>query len=142
MLPVVPRTKKTSNRIVSFGKPCWTCKRKPHQKVLPSEAFEQFERDCSLVWPEIRQVLEARGVGLPITSRVSVRALFYRDADRGDSHGYYQALADVLQGLGVIADDRLIEDWDGSRRLKDAARPRVEVTITVLETSLFEGVAK
>lgn len=34
-------------------------------------------------------------------------------------------------GLGLILNDSQIRDWDGSRLLKDAARPRVELEISV-----------
>jgi hypothetical protein len=55
--------------------------------------------------------------------------LFYRDAERGDAVGYYQGLADLLEKRGVVANDRLIMSWDGSRLLKDSANPRVELTL-------------
>jgi Holliday junction resolvase RusA-like endonuclease len=139
MLPVIPRTKKTSNRLVSFGKPCWTCRQKPHHKVLPSEAFEQMQHECSLVWPVVRAALERKGVRLPIEGAVAIRALFYRDAERGDATGYMQALADILQELGVIQDDKYIAHWDGTRLLKDATKPRIELEIEVLEPGLFGG---
>lgn len=38
----------------------------------------------------------------------------------------------VRDGLGIITDDRLIQHWDGSRLLKDAAQPRVELAIEIL----------
>lgn len=134
---VVPRTKKTSNRLVSFGRPCYACRKKPFQKVLPSEAFEQMERECQQMAPIIRSKLESAGVPLPIAGAVSVRARFYRDAERGDCHGFYQALADVLQEIGIIADDKQIHDWDGTRLYKDPAKPRIEVELTVLQEGLF-----
>jgi hypothetical protein len=33
----------------------------------------------------------------------------------------------------VLVNDAQIEDWDGTRRLKDRERPRVEIYITVIE---------
>jgi hypothetical protein len=60
---------------------------------------------------------------------VNVRALIYRDANRGDAVGYYQAIADALQAAGVVQDDKLCVSWDGSRLLKDAKNPRVEITL-------------
>jgi Holliday junction resolvase RusA-like endonuclease len=44
-----------------------------------------------------------------------------------------QALADTLEAAGVVPDDKYIAAWDGSRLLKDAADPRVEVTLTPME---------
>jgi Holliday junction resolvase RusA-like endonuclease len=39
----------------------------------------------------------------------------------------------MLQSAGILSNDNQIEDWDGSRRLKDAGRPRVEIYITVVQ---------
>ena len=63
---------------------------------------------------------------------LNCRALFYRDANRGDAVGYYQGLADVLEEIGLLADDEHIVSWDGSRLLLDRVNPRVEVTLTPL----------
>jgi hypothetical protein len=45
------------------------------------------------------------------------------------------------RGLGIIADDKQIVHWDGSRLLKDSQRPRIELTIETLratpQASLF-----
>ena len=65
-----------------------------------------------------------------IERRVNVAATFYRDALRGDATGYYQALADLLQAAGIVANDVLCVSWDGSRLAKDAQRPRIEVVLT------------
>lgn len=43
------------------------------------------------------------------------------------------------EGLGIIADDKLIRDWDGTRLLKDPVKPRIELEIEVLEPGLFGG---
>ncbi len=40
----------------------------------------------------------------------------------------------VRDGLGILTDDRLIQDWDGTRLKKDPDLPRVELTITIFET--------
>jgi len=32
----------------------------------------------------------------------------------------------------VVADDKWIKQWDGSRLAKDAGRPRIEVTLTAI----------
>lgn len=60
------------------------------------------------------------------------RALIFRDADRGDAVGYYQAIADLLQKFGVVSDDKWIKAWDGTRLRKDRVNPRVEVELTPL----------
>lgn len=58
--------------------------------------------------------------------------LLCRDADRGDLVGYLQGLADLLEKRGVVANDKWIQSWDGSRLAKDKANPRVELTLTPL----------
>lgn len=110
-----PRTKKTHNTIAwRQGKP----------KVIPSEA-----------WMAWRDALKATGQ-LPATEEplpdlpYQCSAIFYRDRDQGDLVGYQQGLADVLEELGVISDDKWIRSWDGSRLDVDRACPRVEITIT------------
>ncbi len=108
-----PRTKKTSNRLVSVGK-----KGKKRSVVLPSKAWETWCKTATIA-PMVAAVMD----------NVSCRAVFYRDAERGDAVGYYQGLADLLEKRGVIVNDAQIRDWDGSRLLKDAANPRVEVTL-------------
>lgn len=120
VVPGVPRTKKTSNRIVRAG---------AFHKVLPSKAFQ--------VWNEMAQIHLARvRSASPIWLRdsrgftLNCRALIYRDALRGDAVGFYQAIADALQDSGLIENDKLIVSWDGSRLLKDAKNPRVEITLS------------
>lgn len=153
-----PRTKKTSSRIVRFGK------NKEFIKILPSEAFQQWFHDAMVLEPHIRNLALYNGIKLPLTNNVHVTALFYRDAYTGDLLGYEQALADWLQspvirwydhgnhvpakgrndaqmkalgylpkkvrdGAGIVVDDKQITSWDGSRLAKDEARPRIEVCI-------------
>lgn len=113
-IPVAPRTKKTSNRVLRFGK---------FNKIMPSEAFIDFQ---NAALPHLQQQHAGRE---PIATPVNVRATFYRDANRGDLVGYMTALADVLEKAGVVANDKWIMGWDGTRLDKDAARPRVELEI-------------
>lgn len=122
-----PRTKKTHNRTVEVGRRCRCCGRGKRTAVMPSEQWEAW-RD--LLVPHIKIALPARWV--PIAQPVNCAALFYRERDIGDSHGFYQGLADVLQEAGVVADDRWIKTWDGARLLKDPARPRVELVLTAI----------
>lgn len=142
-----PRTKKTSNRIVTFhGRDRSTGKPKEFHKLLPSEQFEQWFKDAMTLAPFCRRELEAQGLQLPVSGPVQVTAIFYRDADRGDLTGYMQALADWMQssnkhrtGAGIIVDDVQIYSWDGSRLAKDAARPRIEVLLQTDQEQLHLG---
>lgn len=109
-----PRTKKTHQQIV------WV-KGKP--RIIPSKPFREWENNAI---PQIK----AQWKGDPISEKIKVTAIFYRQAATGDLNNYMQALADTLQNAGVIKNDSLIESWDGSRKLKDAKNPRVEVKIS------------
>jgi Holliday junction resolvase RusA-like endonuclease len=133
-----PRTKKTSNRVVTIPKKgshrCRLCGKIPgFTKVLPSEAYEEWEKAALSQCYGIKAELARRGVALPLVTSVSIEALIYRQQASGDAAGYYQAIGDMLQVAGILKDDKQIEDWDGSRRLKDAIRPRVEIYISVVE---------
>lgn len=117
-----PRTKKTSNRLVRV---------RGRHVVLPSKANETWARAAVL---QLRAAC-ARLLPLsmtpptPIGVPVNCRAVFYRDANRGDLIGYMQALADALEDAFVLANDRLIVSWNGTQMLVDRARPRVVVTL-------------
>jgi Holliday junction resolvase RusA-like endonuclease len=119
-VPGPPRTKKNSGRIIPRGQ---------HHIILPSEAWETW-RDMALPW--LRREM-ARLRLAPMAHPVNCLALFYRDANRGDAVGYYQGLADVLEKAGVVVNDKWIVSWDGSRLMKDASRPRVELELTSAE---------
>lgn len=118
-----PRTKKNSQRLV---------KAKGRLIPLPSAAYEAWAGPLvvGLRSPMQRQLLGPPAAAWPLQEPVHVAALFYRDAARGDLVGYMQALADLLEEGGVVADDKWITCWDGTRLDKDAARPRVELTLT------------
>lgn len=121
-------TKKTSNRIVQV-------KRRDgaqYPRVLPSRRWLAWRDLCA------GYVLTKPSLALALAAPLNCRALFYRQANRGDAVGYYQALADVLEHCGVVLNDRFLVSWDGSRLLKDAAQPRVEVVLTVLGDAQLE----
>ncbi len=110
----VPRTKKTSNQGVVIG---------DRARMFPSAKFRSFARSAI---PQLR----AQHIGQPpYREPVRVSATFYREANRGDLIGYMQALADVLEDAGVVENDRLIVDWDGTRMTKDKDFPRVELEV-------------
>lgn len=117
----IPRTKKNSGRIVPRG----AC-----HIMLPSEAWSAW---CALVAPQLQAAMQGAGLA-PIERPMNCRAVFYREADRGDAVGFYQGLADVLEHGGVVANDRWIVSWDGSRLSKDKHNPRVELTLTDTES--------
>jgi Holliday junction resolvase RusA-like endonuclease len=116
-LPNAPRTKKNHGKVVQRGA------RKFH---VPSDAFMEWQDGC------VAHVMKNKALKLELAKPVRCTALFYRDRLTGDASGFYEGLGDVLQKTGVIVDDVLIDDWDGSRRLKDKDNPRTIVTLTVL----------
>lgn len=126
IIPGPPRTKKTHSRIVNT---------RTRPRLLPSQQFMEWNAAAQYHLIDVRRDLIPfrDGHHRPIEVPVNCCALFYRDADRGDAVGYYQALADALEEGRIVANDVLIVSWDGSRLLKDAANPRIEVMLTELE---------
>lgn len=128
-----PRTKKTHNVMARAGR-----NQRGRGIVLPSKAWVAWTRGAKI---EVNVGIHSpcwQSIALmqPVRSIVNCRALFYRDANRGDAVGYYQGLADLLQKRTVIVDDKQIVSWDGSRLLKDAAHPRVELWLEVVEAAV------
>lgn len=109
-----PRTKKNHSRVIRSRR---------RLRIVPSAAHEAWARSAI---PQLRSQWQQP----PLIGRVAVRALFYRERNVGDLVNYLQALADALEHAGVVQNDRLIVSWDGSRLLKDASSPRIEVEIT------------
>ena len=111
-----PRTKKNHGRRIKRGRRIFH---------VPSEGHEAWASAAIL---QLTAQMRERDV---IDWDVNVRALIYRDARRGDAVGYYQAIADILERGGVLVNDVCCVSWDGSRLLKDADDPRVEITLTL-----------
>lgn len=111
-----PRTKKNHGGVIQRGRRRFHVPSVPYQRWALTARIEAYEQ-----WG-------APGC-VPIDAPVNCRALFYRDRAAGDAVGYYQGLADLLERRGVIRNDVLIVSWDGSRLLKDAANPRVELVL-------------
>ena len=112
-----PRTKKNHSIISTKGN---------YPRLLPSPQFAAWNRIAQIEMARLRSAWPSL---LSFAAPVNVCAAFYRDAERGDAVGYYQALADALEEAGIVENDRLIVSWDGSRLLKDAKNPRIEVTL-------------
>ncbi|MBR6613195.1 MAG: RusA family crossover junction endodeoxyribonuclease [Clostridia bacterium] len=120
-LNVIPRTKKNSQRIISnYSKKSG----RSFTKILPSELYQQFEKECSLLIP---QKLKFR-----LKTPVNIKAIFYVQTKRKiDLTNLLEALDDMLVTTGVIEDDNrdIIAGHDGSRVYHDKENPRIEVTI-------------
>jgi len=111
------RTKKNHGEVVRV---------RGRQVHLPSRAWRAW-RAAAL--PGLRLTAQ-RALREPLAVPLNCAALFYRDRLTGDAVGYYQGLADLLQEAGIVADDKWIVSWDGSRLLKDADQPRVLVVLS------------
>jgi Holliday junction resolvase RusA-like endonuclease len=132
-LPVTPRTKKNSRTHVRKRAKTGNMITVP----LPSEAYKTMEAQIVAWANDIPgNVLVGCVVWcaceFELAQPLNCSAIFYRDADRGDAVGYYQGLADALEAAGVVADDKWIKQWDGSRLAKDAKLSRIEVTLTAI----------
>ncbi len=129
VLPVTPRTKKNSRVHATV---------RGRTVPLPSAVYRVMETGI-VEWARLYFLPPAIGPrkpvsfsGLLLAQPLNCAAIFYRDANRGDAVGYYQALADALEAAGIVSDDKWITQWDGSRLAKDADRSRIEVTLTAL----------
>lgn len=115
---IPPRTKKNSAHVRCPHEDKWV---RFHQPVYPD--YEKWAKGAE------RAAVYDR-TAPAIKHSVNAAVIVYRDRAVGDLVGYLQAIADCLQALGVVADDKHIVSWDGSRLAKDAENPRVEVLLT------------
>lgn len=108
-----PRTKKNSA--------VWTGKRLVQNKAY--KAYEKSATDQLLKQNCIRRVA--------LSKPVSVKVLYYLpDHKRRDLSNLMEGTADILQGTGIISDDVIIDNWDGSRIAGvDKENPRAEIEI-------------
>lgn len=126
VIPGAPRTKKTSNRLV-------TNRQTGRRFILPSAAFEAWNKNTQLYLMRLRMIAKGRDwIAKHASDPVQIRAIFYRDANRGDFTGYAQALADALEESGLIVNDKQIVSWDGSYLSKAKDEPRIQVTLRSL----------
>jgi len=114
IIPGQPFTKKNSTVVRCLnGKPM----------VLPSKAYRAYEKHAI-------RLLKAEA-GQTFSGPIAVRVLYWlKDNRRPDLTNLLQATADILEKSGVIANDRNIVSWDGSR-IAGVSRimPRAEIEI-------------
>lgn len=121
-IPIAPVTKKNSQRIAKNRKT-------GRSFVLPSEKFEQYQRDCR---PFLGRYI---GNGC-INQAVNVRCVFYMPTRRRcDLVNLLEAVDDLLTAYGIVEDDncQIIAGHDGSRVRYDKNNPRTEIEITEME---------
>ncbi|MGN1382116.1 MAG: RusA family crossover junction endodeoxyribonuclease [Eubacterium sp.] len=118
VIPVAPRTKKNSQRIVTIG---------GHPRVIPSRAYKDYEEAVGYYLPRLKD---------PISAPVNVKAVFFMPTRRRvDLVNLEEALLDVLVRYGVLEDDnsKVVAAMDGSRVAYDKEHPRTEVMISVIK---------
>lgn len=113
-IPIPPRTKKNSQRIVMIkGRPV----------PLPSKEYVAYEKACAPFIPRLKA---------PISEPVNVKCLYYMPTRRRvDITNLLEASADLLVAYGVLADDNrnVMYAVDGSRVFYSKENPRTEITI-------------
>ena len=125
-IPGVPRTKKNSGRIV------WD-RKAGRRKLVPSEASEAWYAMACTGLPRIRWAADLAKVELPIRVEVSAEcAIFLGPGNTGDPVNYYQAIADFMESVGILANDKQIRHWDGTRVHVAAEEPRITVRLWFL----------
>lgn len=117
-IPIPPRTKKNSQRIVLVkGRPI----------IIPSSLYKQYEKDCKPFLP----ILDT-----PIDYPVNIKCIFYMGTRRRiDISNLISAISDILTNYNVISDDNrnIIVSYDGSRVYYDKENPRTIIEITKVE---------
>ena len=114
-IPLPPRTKKNSQRIVRVG---------GRTIILPSKKYTEYAEDCKVFMPVLDE---------PIKQEVTVKCLYYMPTRRRvDLVNLLEATLDILVKYGVLEDDNsnIVFSNDGSRVLYDKDRPRTEIYIT------------
>lgn len=128
-----PRTKKNHSMIAGSGKRCPVCHKYEKQWVRQGKAHDKYaELAKSQLLP-----LPPR----PIECPVNVKYLFYMKTRRVvDGLNLQATIDDLLKDVGILKDDnsRIVVGHDGSRVLYDPDNPRVEITITRMETEEIE----
>lgn len=137
IIPGQPRTKKNSQVPITLpnGKPT----------IVNGKIFAKYERACLKHLKDwlLFATREERRL-LPVSEPCHVRALYYLKDRRSepDINNLQAATADILQKAGIISNDKLIEHWDGSRRVFGTPNPRVDIFIMGLgsgHAELFGG---
>lgn len=122
-IPLNPVTKKNKPTPIFTGDKCPVCNRGRRLVILPSKAYQNYEKECKKHMPKVETIGKA----------VNVKALYYmKTRRRVDLTNLNEALHDVLVKYGVLEDDNnlIVASTDGSKVLYDKENPRTEVEIT------------
>ena len=93
--------------------------------IIQSKQYRAYEKEC------LKQIFEQWGMRIGYAGNLTLQALYYMpDRRRPDLLNLLQATADIVEKAGVIANDRDIVSFDGSRIMEvDKENPRVEIFI-------------
>lgn len=94
-----------------------------------------FVRFRWLVLDGLAPIVARLGLPLP-DGEFNLAAVYFvdRPGERADLVGLHQALCDVLENAGVVRNDWQFRTLDGSRVVVGDPAPRVELTITPIES--------
>ncbi len=113
-IPIAPRTKKNSQRIVIVrGRPM----------IMPSKLYKQYEKDCKSFIPSVSQ----------IDYPINLKCVYYMPTRRRvDLVNLLEATCDMLVHYGVLVDDKsnIVYSHDGSYVSYDKESLRTEIEIT------------
>lgn len=113
MIPLIPRTKKNSQRIVRFGN---------RYAIIQSKRYIDYEKQCYKYMPKIET----------IKTPVNIKCFFYMDTKRKvDLTNLLEAIDDILVKYKIIEDDNyhIIVGHDFSRVFYCKENPRTEIEI-------------
>lgn len=118
MIPIAPRTKKNSQRIVVVhGRPM----------IIPSKLYKDYEKDCGKYLPDVVE---------PINYPINLKCVYYMPTRRKcDLNNLLEATTDMLVHYKVLSDDNysIVASHDGSRVYYDKENPRCEIEIKKLD---------
>lgn len=123
VIPGRPATKKNSSRIVKTG---------GFTRVLPSEAFEEYQNIALLYLRRYKYSFD-----VPVS--LCCRYWLPNQQWWPDLIGLLQATSDIFEKAGVLTNDRLVADYNGSKIAGiDKYNPRAEIAITISQEESFD----
>lgn len=96
--------------------------------ITTSDSYKAWERDATLqLLQQKAKTLTGMPVQFPIT--LSIRFHFPNHQGEADLSNLYQGIEDILQTIGVIANDKYVYSHDGSRKIFGSDTFRTEIEI-------------
>lgn len=114
IIPISPRTKKNSQRIV-------VVRNRP--MIIPSKLYKDYEKECGNYMPKMEK---------PIDYQITLKCTYYMPTRRKvDLNNLLEATTDMLVHHKILLDDNstIVASHDGSRVYYDKENPRCEIEI-------------